>query len=642
MSTDSKPRVYSYLRFSRPEQALGDSERRQIEGARAFAKRKNLPFDESISLQDRGRSAFTGAHRKKGSLGTFLALVRAGAVPRGSILVVENVDRLSREGVAASLRKIIFDLFDFGITIQTLNPEIAYAPGCENDPTFIALFIYLARAYDESKQKSTRLSQAWEQKRKTARDAGEMLTRIRPAWLAVTGERTFKIIEPAAEAVRAIFTMYLQGLGTRRIVATLNRGTTYWKPPHNPKRKSPDWRASYVRKILNERSVLGEYQPHKMVAGKRTPDGDAILDYFPAIVPTDLFNAVAAKLHGNEIRGGQTGKASSLLTHMAYCGYCGEPMHFVDKGKGPRGRQYLRCANEASGRGCDCGNFRYDEVEELVLSNCPKLNPAEVLPNPDDQAKQCRGLRTQLAANDEQLTQTERRLANLTDQMADAGDKAVRSRLQAKMEELEASKQKLHQLGAELMRDLRASENDIVEFGKWKQDLGELSKQLASGDVDLRLRVRSHLRQFILRVECYTHGTPADGERAEPTKPLRTVKKGQVACFPKGEYSDDIAEYIEAIFDEYDLPRGKPGVFSEFLEYAAARRKTRAARYIKVIFNTGKVLRLVPLGSIADGLAWRGDAQWDIVRPDIDQLWRQFKKARYELQRQKTGCSGAG
>src|SRR5262245_19340268 len=90
-------RAYSYIRFSRPEQSLGDSERRQVDAARAYAARKGLDFDETLQLVDRGRSGYKGDHRTKGVLGKFLKAVEAGDVPAGSILIVENLDRLSRE-----------------------------------------------------------------------------------------------------------------------------------------------------------------------------------------------------------------------------------------------------------------------------------------------------------------------------------------------------------------------------------------------------------------------------------------------------------------------------------------------------------------------------------------------------------------
>ena len=45
---------------------------------------------------DDGFSAFKGAHIKKGSLGQFLAEIKAGNIAKGSILIAENLDRIRR------------------------------------------------------------------------------------------------------------------------------------------------------------------------------------------------------------------------------------------------------------------------------------------------------------------------------------------------------------------------------------------------------------------------------------------------------------------------------------------------------------------------------------------------------------------
>ena len=94
-------KAYSYLRFSTPEQSKGDSKRRQIEGAEEYAKANGLVLDEK--LRDEGISAYSGANRDKGALGGFLKKVEKGLIPTGSVLIVESLDRLSRENVMARI-----------------------------------------------------------------------------------------------------------------------------------------------------------------------------------------------------------------------------------------------------------------------------------------------------------------------------------------------------------------------------------------------------------------------------------------------------------------------------------------------------------------------------------------------------------
>src|SRR5437016_3102212 len=105
----------SYSRFSDPKQAQGDSETRQWADFVAFCKRHGLtPAKDHYS--DRGRSGFKGHHRTKGDLGRFEQLVKEGVIPRGTVLVVEALDRLSRQRPDKALA-LISSLLEAGIDI---------------------------------------------------------------------------------------------------------------------------------------------------------------------------------------------------------------------------------------------------------------------------------------------------------------------------------------------------------------------------------------------------------------------------------------------------------------------------------------------------------------------------------------------
>ena len=87
-ATKPKPRAYSYLRFSTPEQIAGDSYRRQTEAAQRYAMHHGLELDESLSFEDLGVSGFRGKNAASGALKKFVDLVDDGIVERGSFLLV--------------------------------------------------------------------------------------------------------------------------------------------------------------------------------------------------------------------------------------------------------------------------------------------------------------------------------------------------------------------------------------------------------------------------------------------------------------------------------------------------------------------------------------------------------------------------
>jgi DNA invertase Pin-like site-specific DNA recombinase len=91
--------VYSYVRFSSKRQEQGDSLRRQKAlGDAWLARRPEHHLDHTLRLRDLGVSAFRGKNldKDKGDLGKFLVLVQEGRIAKGSIFMLENLDRFSR------------------------------------------------------------------------------------------------------------------------------------------------------------------------------------------------------------------------------------------------------------------------------------------------------------------------------------------------------------------------------------------------------------------------------------------------------------------------------------------------------------------------------------------------------------------
>lgn len=89
--------AYSYVRFSTPQQLKGDSLRRQLEASERYVTENGLVLDETLNLRDLGISAFRGKNVERGALGAFIKAIETGKVKEGSYLIVESLDRLSRE-----------------------------------------------------------------------------------------------------------------------------------------------------------------------------------------------------------------------------------------------------------------------------------------------------------------------------------------------------------------------------------------------------------------------------------------------------------------------------------------------------------------------------------------------------------------
>jgi DNA invertase Pin-like site-specific DNA recombinase len=659
MSDNTKPRVYSYIRFSTRPQAEGDSERRQTEAFDAdwalkktqqFAERKGLEFDESFRLKDEGLSGYYGTHRKKGALGLFLKSVQAGEVPQGSILVVEKASRLSREGVYKTLKEVVFDLLEHGVVLQFLRPELTFTKEDLEGPMIHVLVALLQGAYQESKDKSDYGLSCWGEKRKAARAGTHLLSARCPAWLTARVDHSdpkrpqvkgFEVIPEAVDAVRRIFELRNQGIGPKTITRKLNAEAA-WSPPRSEGRKTDGWRESYVRKILRSRSVLGEYQPRSISNGKLIPTGEPIPNYYPAVVDPGLFEAVQQKMDANpKTSGGRTGKAGNLLAHLAKCAYCGGPMAFVDGG--PGNRVYLVCDNGRRGIGCARHSIRYDETERLLLDNCPKLKPEQVLPDLGEQTLLFESLRQRLAGKVAQLGEIEKRIGNLIDQIAGTDDKTIRSRYEQKVKELGERQATLRKESEADEAELRRVEGGTHDLTAWQRNLKGLRRELAKGDPEVRMRTRAHLRELINKVEVFAVGhrkeldPHAEGEVLKRWR--KKLHKERKPFHPKAYPPEMRRELYDARdgdpFRE-EMLQSEPECLSEgmrdddFIEYILARRRTKEGRFIRVWFKGGGVVNLAPDGSLANGV--RLDPGKDVsgvsmswTYPDVEVLLEDFE-----------------
>jgi DNA invertase Pin-like site-specific DNA recombinase len=385
---------YSYLRYSSPAQAEGDTVRRQTALRDAWLKRHpGVVLDTSVALVDAGVSGYTGANRtnKKHALASFLDLVERGRVPVGSYLIVENLDRLTREKPTVAIPAVM-NLINAGVQVVQLEPvEIVYNADMEQHQLMYMLW-ELARGHGESKRKSGLLACAWGEKKAQARN-GVPHGRKVPAWLVLEDGR-YRLIPEAAEAVRLIYRWCREGLGVLTITQRLRDEGI---PPITP---GGVWVRGYVAKILGDRAVLGEYQPMKGHK-KRTPDGDPIPNYWPAVVTEEEFYAAQTAIKSRAGRCGRPPREEhkTLFAGLLRSARDGKKLHVRTR---PHVR-YLFSSGAADGeKGADREWFPLDVFEAALLSMLKELQASALFADPGA---------AEVAELDGRLGEVERRLA---------------------------------------------------------------------------------------------------------------------------------------------------------------------------------------------------------------------------------------
>jgi DNA invertase Pin-like site-specific DNA recombinase len=461
--------AYSYVRFSTPDQAKGDSLRRQTEAAEEWCKRNDITLDTSTTLHDLGKSAFTGRHREnpdRNALACFLKLVERGRIPKGSFLIVEALDRLTREHLRAAVT-LFLNLLESGISIVTTKPERVFKHDSDDMVDIIIAVVELCRGHGESKLKSERCQAAWGQRKKRARENGEVYTRRLPGWVEVRGGKLVAIPEHAA-TIERIFSLTAAGYGRQRIVRlfTQEKVKTFGR--------SGKWSYIYLSSILKDRRVLGEFQP-RLKNGQ--PDGDVITGYYPAIVTEADWEVARMRVNGRKQEQGRTTKYIDLFAGLLKSGLDGDKYRTCTRNGN---RVYLN-AEAIAGRGTML-SFPSETFERAILTCLKEQDPHEIL-NGDSKPDE-----TAVLAGE--LERVQASIAMLGEEMEAHGESALLFKRLREKEGREKELQEALQVAREKAR------HPVSESWGECQSLIDLLDSSPDPD-DGRLRLRSSLRRII-------------------------------------------------------------------------------------------------------------------------------------------------
>jgi len=557
----TEPRAYSYKRFSTPEQRKGDSHRRQDKGAEDYAKKHGLKLDETQKFEDLGTSGYKGFNRIHGALKEFIDLVEQGKIPKGSVLIVEHLDRLSREKVSDALT-LFMNLIQKGIKIVTLQDNMEYDKKSidKNSLQLLISITLMSAAHDESLKKSKRIREALEEKRgKLRKNEIKIYSAKCTLWVKLSEDKTkFVCIPKACKAIKLIFKKRLEGKGSYKIEKELNSDPGVWKPPVSSQNKSGGWRDAYINKILRNRKLLGEYQPHEMKTKMITKNGkeeertipvakgDPIKDCYPKVIDEGLFYKVQelikqnSKFPGNGGGGGNKDKGSNLFTHVVKCGICGSSMQFVDKGI-----QYLICDSKrrknkvsitikkdvkdinakiaaklnrrnmpdsevkTEEKVCTAKSVRYDEFERIFFENFDELDITKLLPDEDETTKLKKQKEIELVKNTHQLEELESQLDYLADLVISKRDKETLERFDRKNEEIKNIVAPLKAENKKVIKDIEDLTEQRDKLKKQKDKIKEAYSFLESAKdeqerVERRFQVRHEIQKMFEWIKIYT------------------------------------------------------------------------------------------------------------------------------------------
>ena len=314
-----------------------------------------------------------------------------------------------------------------------------------------------------------------------------------PAWLTLAADRkNFKVLPERAALVRQIFKRALDGHGKMAISRHLNQsGVKPWGRGHG-------WHESYIGKILGNRALLGEFQPHKLVKGKYRPIGSPIPDYFPAIVEESIF--AKAQQRVRRLVPGPVGKTvTNLFTGLVVDGFTDHPMQYKNKGSrktDPDKWRYL--VSDAKRFGKPGSTIRYATFETAFLRYVRHLDWQEVFHEgkPDEKLKELDNQRVVCEGNLGALnTRLKKLLRAIEDE--DSPPKIILARIQ----ELESEREAL----TVTLREMTSRQHmEQMQMRHARADGKALAVLIENaGDYDTRLRLREEIKRKVKRIRVF-------------------------------------------------------------------------------------------------------------------------------------------
>ena len=199
------------------------------------------------------------------------------------------------------------------------------------------------------------------------------------------------IDEPAAEVVRYIYKLCIEGLGPTKIAKRLTKEkilipTAYWismgKAVSNKNITDPyRWVTETIKNILANRQYTGctvnfkstilSYKVHKKIENDESK-WQIIPNTQEAIIDEDTFNRVQ-ELRNSRRRNSATGR-TSLFSGLAYCADCGSKLYFCASKSIAKDKEFFRCSAYKDNTGsCTIHFIRNVVLEQIVLETIQKV-----------------------------------------------------------------------------------------------------------------------------------------------------------------------------------------------------------------------------------------------------------------------------
>ena len=314
----------------------------------------------------------------------FVEMIRQLEQGKAAAVFVKDLSRLGRNYIEVGrLTEEFFPNHD--IRLVAVSDNIDTAEG-ENELAPIRNLFNEWYARDISKKR--RISN------KIKGNAGEPMGQPPYGYIKDPNDSKHWIVDDeAAQVVRRVYSMTLEGFGTEQIATQLEKDDVltpraYWltkgiKRPGKGKQQPPTkWNSSTITKILSLQEYCGDILNFKTYSksykNKKRIDNDrenwvVFQDVHEAIIERAVYEQVQQKR--GKIRKRRTNNGEhNMFSGLLVCADCGSNLHFHFNQGNPE-IKYFNCSNYKGNRGtCTSTHYvRVDFLEEVVLGEIRRL-----------------------------------------------------------------------------------------------------------------------------------------------------------------------------------------------------------------------------------------------------------------------------
>ena len=368
-----------YCRLSRDDDLAGDSNSiiHQKDMLTRYARERNFP-NVSVYSDD----GWSGTNFERPDWKRLISDIEAGKV---GIVLVKDLSRVGRDYLRVGFyTEVTFP--QNGVRFIAVNNGVDSANQSEND--FTPFLNIMNEWYARDISKKRRISN------KIKGNAGEPMGQPPYGYIKDPNDPKHWIVDDeAAQVVRRVYSMTLEGFGTEQIATQLEKDgvltpRVYWltkgiKRPGKGKQQPPTkWNSSTITKILSLQEYCGDILNFKTYSksykNKKRIDNDrenwvVFQDVHEAIIERAVYEQVQQKR--GKIRKRRTNNGEhNMFSGLLVCADCGSNLHFHFNQGNPE-IKYFNCSNYKGNRGtCTSTHYvRVDFLEEVVLGEIRRL-----------------------------------------------------------------------------------------------------------------------------------------------------------------------------------------------------------------------------------------------------------------------------